>query len=163
MPSTPGSCKNNDRAANHPLALLPSILLRLHCVLRDLTVQHLDLILVPTLIWQIKPAMFQRMRSALILATAIFWTRLWFWVIGSFWEMVYHHFFPGWSRWLIPFYQAGLTGCRSHHCLFRVHLLLVCYYHHGGAVLRFSALAESPSCDRSVCLDRPDIVELPAP
>jgi hypothetical protein len=69
----------------------------------------LDVIFVPILIWQIKPAMFWRMRYELIVVTAVFWTCLWFWVIGSFWEAVYQHFFPQWSRWLIPFYQAGLT------------------------------------------------------
>ncbi|MDL1943606.1 hypothetical protein FBQ99_14830 [Chloroflexi bacterium CFX2] len=69
----------------------------------------LDAILLPILLWRIKPATFRQMRKELMAITAIFWCSLWFWVIRSFWETVYHYFFPEWSRWLIPFLQAGLT------------------------------------------------------
>lgn len=60
------------------------------------------------------------------------------------------------------FIAGRLTRRRSHHCLFRVHLILVCYYH-GCTALRFPALAQTPSRDQTPCLDRYDFVEPLAP
>ena len=69
----------------------------------------LDLFLVFLLVWQLKPEFFRRLRGEVLIITAIFWCGLWFWAIAAFWEKVYQYVFPGWSRWLLPLFQAGLA------------------------------------------------------
>ena len=70
----------------------------------------LDLILVPLLLWLIKPQSFRQFKWELLAVTALFWGALWFWVLGSFWETVYCYVFPQWARWPMPFFQAALTS-----------------------------------------------------
>ena len=69
----------------------------------------IDLLLVPLLVWRVRPALFQHMQPELLGVTAVFWCGLWFWAISYYWESVYRYLFPLRSRWLLPFLMAALT------------------------------------------------------
>lgn len=69
----------------------------------------LDVALVSGLRWRLKPAFFRQLQWELLVVNALFWFCLWFGVIGYFWESVYRYVFPDWTRWVMPFFQAGLS------------------------------------------------------
>jgi hypothetical protein len=57
---------------------------------------------VPLLARRIKPERLRQLKWTLAATMVIFWSALWTWVFYSFWESVYHYFFPEWARWLLP-------------------------------------------------------------
>ncbi len=63
----------------------------------------LDVFLVSILARNIKTASFRRLKWPIAGTTALFLAAVWA-VIACwlFWEPVYHHFFPAWSRWFLP-------------------------------------------------------------
>ncbi len=62
----------------------------------------IDAAFVPLLVWRIKPERLRQLKWTLAATMVIYWSALWTWVFYSFWEAVYHYFFPEWARWLIP-------------------------------------------------------------
>ena len=47
-------------------------------------------------------ARFDAARSALPWAAFVVWAVIWLAVVTRYWEAVYRHFFPSWSRWGLP-------------------------------------------------------------
>jgi hypothetical protein len=68
-----------------------------------------DALLVCLLLWRLSPAAFRQLHTPMIAITALFWLGLWAWAVTWYWDAVYRHVFPGWSRWILPAFQAGLT------------------------------------------------------
>ncbi len=62
----------------------------------------IDAVFIPILAWRINPALFRRIKWALGITTAIFWSSLWTWGLVNFWDSVYRYVFPSWAHWIIP-------------------------------------------------------------
>jgi hypothetical protein len=70
----------------------------------------LDILLLTILLLTIKTPVFIKLKKALPVVTALALGAIWAWAMSSFWLSVYGYLFPAWSRWLLPFAQAILTG-----------------------------------------------------
>jgi len=68
-----------------------------------------DLPFVALLVRFARAIAFRELKRPLLGTTAVFWLGLWLWVVSTFWQSVYGHVFPAWSRWLLPPFQAGLA------------------------------------------------------
>jgi hypothetical protein len=64
----------------------------------------IDLGFVPLLAWRIKRTRFRQLKWALVIATAIVWSMIWMWALNNFWDSVYRHFFPDWTRPFLPLF-----------------------------------------------------------
>lgn len=73
----------------------------------------IDAVLVPVACWRISAAAFRQMKWDLAVVNALFYGSIWLWAVSTFWESVYGHLFPGWARWVLPFYQLALTALVS--------------------------------------------------
>jgi hypothetical protein len=59
----------------------------------------------------VSPASFRRLKWSLVAAASLLYAVLWF-TFGSvtYWDAVYSHVFPAWSRWLLPLWFGVLFG-----------------------------------------------------
>jgi hypothetical protein len=79
----------------------------------------IDLGFVSLLAWRIKRTRFRQLKWALVIATAVFWSLLWAWVLDWGWGPVYSYVFPDWIRAWLPLLQGlhfavtGLVFCSS--------------------------------------------------
>jgi hypothetical protein len=51
---------------------------------------------------RVSPMRFRLLRTHIVAATFVVWFLIWLTMAVLFWESVYSHFFPAWSRWLLP-------------------------------------------------------------
>lgn len=75
----------------------------------------IDLVYVSIIIKIVKPSDFLKMKWALVIVMALFFTFLFGFITSFlFWDTVYSYVFPSWARWIIPplygllFSMAGL-------------------------------------------------------
>lgn len=70
----------------------------------------LDAALLALLARRVTEPAFRELRGAILGLTAIFWFAIWLGLVSIlYWDSVYGHVFPAWSRWLLPPGQALLT------------------------------------------------------
>jgi len=62
----------------------------------------------------VSPALFRRLKWQLVAAASLLYAVLWF-AVGSvtYWDAVYSHVFPAWSRWVLPFWFGVVFGAAA--------------------------------------------------
>jgi hypothetical protein len=76
-----------------------------------LVVALLDVAFASLLTWRIGADGVRRARRAIPAVAGVFWFGVWLTMVVVFWDRVYGHVFPGWSRWIIPpIYALGFAG-----------------------------------------------------
>jgi len=71
----------------------------------------LDAVLIPLLIWQIKPALFIQIKWTLVIISGLAWFGIWKLVLSLFWDSVYIHVFPeGGREWLPLIFGLLMAG-----------------------------------------------------
>jgi hypothetical protein len=74
----------------------------------------LDVPLLLAVGWLVAPETFRRLKWQLVAAAGLLYAVLWF-AVGTitYWDAVYAHVFPAWSRWLLPFWFGAVFGAAA--------------------------------------------------
>lgn len=73
-----------------------------------------DVAFAALLTWRIGTEGLRRARASVPMVAGVFWLGVWMTVHTLYWEPVYSHVFPAWSRWVIPpVYGLGFAGAAA--------------------------------------------------
>jgi hypothetical protein len=74
-------------------------------------VAAIDIAFAALLTWRVGSDGVRHARRAIPAVAGVFWFGVWLAMAVVFWDRVYGHVFPGWSRWVIPpVYGLGFAG-----------------------------------------------------